>query len=217
MPRAVLQKTNKMRTLASQSFVVLRLMTIFICLPFHLFAQNGAARLAGCPDAAKLADGLKAIQDLPWTGISTDRVTQIWPTGLGGDWCQHQVNCILLHDNGRVIENEIECGESFRFDTSQVPESEAWQKANLESIAIKYMTRTTRERDSVERILVNSVIHGRNVEERRGVRTGVVGWLRILSWTDQRPEVRSCDLDVQHQHVRTKWLVMFSVECKLGK
>jgi hypothetical protein len=206
-----------MRTLVSQRFVVLRFITIFICLPFHLFAQNGAAKLAGCAEPAKLADGLKAVLELPWTGISVERVIQIWPTGLPGDWCQHQANCILLHNDGRVIENETECGESFRFDTSQLPESEAWQKANLESVAMKYMTRTALERDSVERILVNSVVRGRKVEEGRGVRTGVTGWVRVLSWTDQQPEVRSCDLDVQHQHVRTKWLVMFSVECKPGK
>ena len=192
-------------------------MAIFVCLPCHLFAQSRAARLAGCADPARLADGLKAVLDLPWTGISIERVSQIWPAALPGDWCQQQANCILLHNDGRVIENEIECGESFRFDTSQTPQSEAWQKANLESIAMKYTTRTTRERDSVEGILVNSVVRGRKVEEGRGVRTGAAGWVRVLSWTDEQPEVRSCDLDVQHQRVGMMWLVMFGVQCKPGK
>ena len=186
-------------------------------LPLQLFAQAGTARLAGCAEPAELADGLKVLQDLPWAGISPEHVSQIWPTETKGETCDH---CIRLVSDGRVIANELFCGESLRFDTSQGPESEAWQKARLESIAIKYTTRTTKQRDLVEKLLTDSVILGRKVEESRGVLTGV-GWTRDLIWTDQQPEVRTCGLSIAHQHLEAKWrrfgmdwLVIFNLSCE---
>jgi hypothetical protein len=189
-------------------------------LPLQLFAQAGTTRLPGCADPAKLADGLMALQDLPWTEISPEQVSQIWPAETKGETCDH---CIRLVSDGRVIENELFCGESFRFDTSEVPESDTWQRARLESIAIKYTTRTAKQRDVVEKFLTDSVVRGRNVGEDRGVLTGL-GWTRDLSWTDQQPEVRSCDLSIAHQHLELKWrrlgmqwLIIFSLECKREK
>jgi hypothetical protein len=197
--------------------VILRAIAIFIWLPLQVFAQAGTARLAGCADPAKLADGLKALQELPWAGISPEHVAQIWPTETKGETCDH---CIRLVSDGRVIENELFCGESLHFDTGQEPESDAWQKARLESIAIKYTTRTAKERDLVEKLLTDSVIRGRKVEEGRGVMTGL-GWTRDLRWTDQQPEVRTCDLSIARQHLEAKWrrsgmewLVIFGLSCE---
>lgn len=197
--------------------VILRAIAIFIWLPVQLFAQAGTARLAGCADPAKLADGLKALQDLPWAGISPEHVSQIWPTETKGETCDH---CIRLVSDGRVIANELFCGESLHFDTSHGSESEAWQKARLESVAIKYTTRTAKQLDLVEKLLTESVIRDRKVEEGRGVLTGL-GRTRELSWTDQQPEVRTCVLSTTRQHLDAKWrrfgmdwLAIFDLSCE---
>lgn len=206
-----------MRNRLNLNLVLLKSM-LLVCLPISLCAQNGSARLEGCPDPSKLAGGLRALQALPWREISLERVQQVWPTYLHGETCDP--HCTRLASDGRVIKNELECGESLHFDTNQEPEGSL--KATLESIAIKYTTQTTKERDTVEAILANGLIRGRKVEEGSGVLTGV-GWTRDLSWTDQQPEVRSCELSIAHTHLEAKgerfgmrWLVIFSLECRPG-
>lgn len=186
-------------------------------LPLQLSAQTGTPRVAGCADPVRLADGLKALQDLPWAGISPEHVSQIWPTETKGETCDH---CIRLVSDGRVIANELFCGESLRFDTSDASESDAWQKARLESVAIKYTTRTTKQLDLVEKVLTESVIRGRKVEEGRGVLTGH-GWTRDLSWADKQPEVRTCVLSIARTHLEAKWrrfgmewLAIFDLSCE---
>lgn len=186
-------------------------------VPLQLFAQVETARLAGCPDPAKLADGLKALQDLPWAGITPEHVSQIWPTKTEGETCDH---CIILVSNGLIIENDLFCGESLHFDRSQGSELDASQKVRLQSISIKYATRTAKKRNLVEKLLTDSVIRDRKVEEGRGVMTGL-GWTRDLSWTDQQPEVRTCDLSIARQHLETKWrrfgmewLLIFGFSCE---
>jgi hypothetical protein len=65
------------------------------------------------------------------------------------------------------------------------------------------------------RFLGNSVVRGRDVKASRGVTTHL-GEFRNLSWTDQQPEVRSCDRRIQQQHFDMKWLIIFDLECKPG-
>ena len=197
--------------------IVLKALAILVCLPVQLFAQSGNTRLAGCADPTKLADGLKALQDLPWAGISPEHVSQIWPTKTRAEVCDH---CLRILSDGRVIENELYCGESLHFDTGQMSELEAWQKGRLESVIIKYTTRTAKQLDAVEKLLIDSVTRGRKVEEGRGVLTGV-GWTRDLSWTDQQPEARTCDLSIARVHLDTKWrrlgmdwIAIFNLSCE---
>jgi hypothetical protein len=72
----------------------------------------------------------------------------------------------------------------------------------------------------VEKLLTDSVIRDRKVEESRGVMTGL-GWTRDLRWTDQKPEVRTCVLSITRQHLDAKWrsfgmdwLVIFDLSCE---
>jgi hypothetical protein len=186
----------------------LRLLGTCFSVSACLLAQSAPNRLEGCPDPAKLALGLKALQNRKWVNLSVESVNEIWPSLRGGGSCEP--HCILIINDGRVISNEIECGELFHFETSQSTDGSL--KTRLESVNIRYSTRTRRGRDAVEWTLIRGLHIGGDAEESYGVATGL-GRFRSIAWTDHEPERRSCSLDLQHARFKTKWLLIFGLSC----
>jgi hypothetical protein len=172
-------------------------------------AQSASNQLEGCPDPAKVALALKVLQNRMWANLSFDSVEKVWPTSLrGGGSCEP--HCSLLVNDGRVIRDEIECGVSFHFETS--PTTDGSLKTRLNSLTIKYSTRTREDRDAVERTLIGALHMGDDVKEDSGVETGT-GRFRDITWTDYEPEHRSCDLALPHGRVNKRWELIFILSC----
>jgi hypothetical protein len=190
-----------------------RLLVTALSLSACLLAQSAANRLEGCPDPAKLALALKTLQTRKWANLSFDSVEDVWPTSLrGGGACDP--HCILLVSEGRIIRNEIECGESLHFDTGQ--DAGGLATTSLESIVLRYVTRTRADRDAVEKTLIRSLKMGDDVKDGFGVATGY-GRFRDITWTDHEPERRSCDLGLRYARVNRKWLLIFDLSCDPDK
>jgi len=173
-----------------------------------LLAQTAPNRLEGCPDPAKLALGLNALQNRKWVNLSVESVLEIWPSSLRGETCEP--HCIRLFSEGRIIRGAYECAESLHFDTSKADGGTL--QTRLESVTIDYSTRTRKDRDAVERTLISGLHMGDDAEEGYGVTTGL-GRFRSIAWTDHEPERRSCSLDLQHTRVNTRWLLIFGLSC----
>lgn len=185
----------------------LRLLATSFGLAAYLLAQNAPSRLEGCPDPAKLGIALKALQNRKWADLSVDSVEEIWPLTLrGGGSCEP--HCLFLVDDGRVISSEIECGESIHFDTSQ--RTDGSLQTRLESVVIKYSTRTRKDREAAERILISGLHMGGDAKEDN------FGRVRDFTWTDSEPERRLCGLHLQYAQVNNKWLLIFHLSCGPG-
>jgi len=186
-----------------------RLLATALSLSACLFAQGAANRLEGCSDPVKLALALKTLRAHTWANLALDRVEDVWPTSLiGGGPCDP--HCILLISEGRIIRNEIECGESLHFETGQDVGGLATMR--LESVVLRYVTRTRADRDAVEKTLIRSLNIGEDVKDGFGVATGY-GRFRDITWTDREPEHRSCDLGLRYARVNAKWLLIFDLSC----
>jgi hypothetical protein len=184
-----------------------RLLATSLSLSAHLLAQSAPSRLEGCPDPARLALALKALQNQKWVNHSIESIEKIWPTSLrGGGSCEP--HCLFLVDDGRVISNEIECGESIHFETSQSTGGSLHTR--LESVVIKYSTRTRKDREAAERILIRGLYMGGDAKEDNFDR------VRDFTWTDYEPERRLCGLHLQYARVNNKWLLIFHLSCGPG-
>jgi hypothetical protein len=96
---------------------MLRLLGTCFSVSASLLAQSATNRLEGCPDPAKLALALTALQNRKWVNLSVEGVNEIWPSSLRGETCEP--HCIRIFSEGRTIRGAYECGESFHFDTGQ--------------------------------------------------------------------------------------------------
>ena len=63
----------------------LRLVVTLFSLSPYLLAQGHPSRLEGCPDPAKVARGLKALQQQKWVNLSPKDLDEIWPKRYVGE------------------------------------------------------------------------------------------------------------------------------------
>jgi len=175
-----------------------------LSLSAYLLAQSGPSRLEGCSDPATLVPALKALRSRKWANLSVEKVEGLWPLSLrGGGSCEP--HCVFIVNDGRVISDAIECGESFHFHTSQSIDGSL--QTQLESFVIKYSTRTRKDRDAVERTLIRALHIGGDAKEDNFDHT------RDFTWTEDEPERHVCGLHLQYERVNNRWLLIFDLAC----
>jgi hypothetical protein len=159
-------------------------LSTFTCLP----AQGTSRRLEGCPDPAKLAPVLTTLQRHKWVGMSAEDLANIWPIGLD-DTNSCEPHCQVILSEDRIIRGRIECGTSFRFETSTNPDGS--ETTQLKSIVINYLALAAADHENVKKTLLGAFHIGRDIKKSKGYASSDPDLFPILSWTDQEPERRS--------------------------
>jgi hypothetical protein len=131
-----------------------------------LWLRGAAITLEGCPDPAKIGRALGELHHRSCANMSLTEIEKIWPTNLRGD--SYEPHHIRLFSEDRIIGGKLECGTALRLN---MPTGDVDAPAQLESIIVNYTTATPKERDSIERLLVDSVHPSEHATRSFGVST----------------------------------------------
>ena|SRR5580692_4523100 len=124
-----------------------RLLSASLSLCGCLLAQSSPNWLEGCPDPIKLAPVLSKLQQQKWVGLGPQDLADLWPVELE-DTNSCEPHCQLLESEDRIIQGRVDCGASFRFDTSPSPDSSS--RIRLESFTLDYKARTARDLNAAD-------------------------------------------------------------------
>jgi hypothetical protein len=93
-------------------------------------------RPVGCVAPDKLAVSLKAISDRDWGDVDETKLQSIWPAEIGGVECDAGA-CETMGRRDRVINNECQCCELFRFNIER-DDKGAVTSEHLKNVVIYY-------------------------------------------------------------------------------
>ena len=147
--------------------ITLRVVAVVLSTSICLLAQDGSRRLEGCPDPAKLAPVLTALQQRKWVGMSAEDLANIWPIRLD-DTNSCEPNCQFIQSEDRIIRGRVECGAGFRFETRTNPDGS--KTSTLKSITIDYLALTRAERENAKKALVGGFHIGKDVTRSERLR-----------------------------------------------
>ena len=197
----------KKSSISAKSAFALAVLVGCIAFSGRALCQSAPTPLEGCPDPAKAARAMRELQKQPWTKLSFSKVEELWPASLRGERCEPQ--CARLFSEDRIIRGEMECGASFHFDLAHSGDEST---GRLESALIRYSTATFDQREVVEKIVAANIRVGEDAKKGTGVATGE-GIFPVITWTDDSPEHRVCQLSRRHFRVNRRWTVVIELLC----